>query len=86
MLTAVLVILTAIGIPISLSVAYVFVGAADSMADLRRRLRGEDQPQEENERMKQWNSFQNIKPNNDTETSEELDVSDDDDEDEGEDQ
>lgn len=86
MLTAVLVILTAIGIPISLSVAYVFVGAVDSMADLRRRLRGEDLPQEENERMKQWNSFQNMKPDNDVEISEELDVSDDDEEDEGEDQ
>lgn len=86
MLTAVLVILTAIGIPISLSVAYVFVGAADSMADLRRRLRGEEPPQEENERMKQWNSFQNINPGNDIEASEELDVSDDDEKDEGEDQ
>lgn len=86
MLTAALVILTAIGIPLSLSVVYVFVGAVDSIADLRRRLRGEDAPQEENERMKQWNSFREMKPGNDTETSEELDVPDDDDEDEGEDQ
>lgn len=86
-LTALLVTLTAIGVPVSLGVAYVFVGAVDSIVDLRRRIRGEDAPMEENERLKQWNSFQEIKPGNDAEASEELDVpEDDDDKDEGEDQ
>ncbi len=84
-LTALLVTLTAVGIPISLGVAYVFVGAIDSMANLRRRLRGEDAPMEENERLKQWNSLQEMKPGNDVEASEELDIPDDDKE-EGEDQ
>lgn len=86
-LTALLVTLTAIGVPVSLGVAYVFVGAVDSIVDLRRRIRGEDAPMEENERLKQWNSFQEMKPGNDAEASEELDVpEDDDDKDEGEDQ
>ncbi len=85
-LTAVLVTLTAIGIPISLAVVYVFIGAIDSIADLRRRLRGEDGSQQENERLKQWNSFQEMKPSNDAEASEELDIPEEDDNDEGEDQ
>ncbi len=77
-LTALLVALTAVGVPISLGVGYVFVGAVDSIADLRRRLRGDREPQEESERLKQWNSFQDIKPGNDTEASEELDIPEDD--------
>ncbi len=85
-LTAVLVALTAIGIPISLVLAYVAVGVVDSMADLRRRLRGDRDPSQENERMKQWNSMQQMKPGNDTEISEELDAADDEDDEEGEEQ
>ncbi len=85
-LTALLVTLTAVGIPISFGIAYVLVGAIDSIADLRRRFRGEDAPMEENERLKQWNSFQEMKPGNDAEASEELDIPEDDDENEGEDQ
>lgn len=86
-LTGILVALTAVGIPISLALAYVAVGVIDSIADLRRRLRGERDVMQESERMKQWNSMQQMKPGNDTEASEELDVADDeDDEDEGEEQ
>ena len=85
-LTAILVTLTAIGIPISLALAYVAVGVVDSIADLRRRLRGDQDPSQENERMKQWNSLQQMKPSNDTETSEELDVAEDEDDEEGEEQ
>lgn len=86
-LTGVLVALTAVGIPISLALAYVAVGVIDSIADLRRRLRGDWDQAQESERMKQWNSMQQMKPGNDTEVSEELDVVDDeDDEDEGEEQ
>lgn len=86
-LTAILVTLTAVGVPISLAIAYVAVGVIDSMANLRRRLRGEREDAPENERMKQWNSMQQMKPGNDSEVSQELDAADDeDDKDEGEEQ
>ncbi len=86
-LTGVLVALTAIGIPISLALAYIAVGVIDSIANLRRRLRGDRDEEPENERMEQWNRMQQMKPGNDAEVSEELDAADDeDDEDEGEEQ